>query len=105
MAVKRNAMAMMTATLSPEAAERSDLEAERMLALINLAELREAFQIKQTEIGGMSQPSISRLEHRKDLKPSTYFEYLFSMDLELELVVRPKHPRPGVPDHITLLRT
>lgn len=102
--VNKPAMEMMNETLSPEAKARSDRKAEVLLAVSNLAELREIYKVRQSGITAFSQPSVSRIERSRDIKLSTLIEYLSSMDLELEMTVRPLHPTADVPRAVTLLR-
>jgi len=73
--------------------------------LLKLAELREQYKVKQTDIKGFSQPAISRLESRTDIKLSTLVKYLTQMDLEMEIKVRPRHPKQGVPAEVMLFHT
>jgi hypothetical protein len=95
---------MMEGTMSKEDVKDCNRETARILTMMNLAELRETYKVKQTEIKGFSQPSVSRIERRKDMKLSTLLEYLSSMDLELEMTVRPKHPTKEIPSKVVLLR-
>lgn len=91
--------------MSPEAYKSGMEKAARILAMMNLAKLRETYGVKQTEVEGFSQPNVSRLERRKDIKLSTLLEYLNSLDLTLEMVVRPRHKREGVRDKYVLLQS
>lgn len=105
MAKYRDAIAMMEATMAKDDVDDCRNKTASILAMLNLAELRETYKVKQTQLKGFSQPSVSRIERRKDMKLSTLLEYLSSMDLELEMTVRPKHPTKKVPSKVVLLKS
>ena len=105
MAIHKNARAMMEARLSPEAIERAHRRAQAALAMIRLSELRETFKIKQEEIVGFSQPAVSQLEHRKDMKLSTFLDYLSALGLKVEIKVSRRQPVAGTPKKLTFLET
>jgi hypothetical protein len=105
MAIVKDAMKVMESVMSDESIVRSDAIYERELFILKLVELREQFNIKQTDIKGFSQPSISRIEGRNDIKLSTLIKYLTQMDLEMEITVRPRHPREDVPSEVMLFHT
>lgn len=102
MAIVKGAMKTMESVMSEESIARSDAIYERELFLLGLAELREKYHVKQTDMKGFSQPSISRIEGRNDIKLSTLIKYLTQMDLEMEIKVRPRHPKEGVPSEVIL---
>jgi len=77
-------------TMSKESIERSNKKAQKILLQIRLKELREKEGFKQTDINSFSQPSISRIESRHDLKLSTLQEYLTAIGMTLEIIARPK---------------
>jgi len=54
---------------------------------------------------GFSQPAISRIEGRTDIKLSTLIKYLTQMDLDMEIKVRPRSPKKGVPKEVLLFHT
>lgn len=105
MAVVKNAMKAMESIMSDESIDRSNEIYERELLMLNLAELREQYNVKQANIKGFSQPAISRIEGRKDIKLSTLIKYLTQMDLDMEIKVRPRKPRKGVPSEVLLFHT
>lgn len=105
MAAVKNAMKAMEGVMSKESIARSDEIYERELLILKLAELRQQYNIKQTDIKGFSQPAISRLEGRTDIKLSTLIRYLTEMELEMEIKVRPRNAKKGVPSEVVLLRT
>jgi predicted XRE-type DNA-binding protein len=105
MAIVKDAMKAMESVMSDESIARSDELYERELLMLNLAELREQYNVKQSDIKGFSQPAISRIEGRTDIKLSTLVKYLTQMDLEMEIKVRPRSPEPGVPVEVMLFHT
>ncbi|MEA1911498.1 MAG: helix-turn-helix transcriptional regulator [Spirochaetota bacterium] len=105
MAIVKDAMKAMESVMSDESIVRSDAIYERELFILKLAELREQYNIKQTDMKGFSQPSISRIEGRNDIKLSTLLKYLSQMDLEMEIKVRPRHSREDVPSEVMLFHT
>jgi len=105
MAIVKNAMKSMESEMSGKSIARSDEIYERELLMLNLAELREQYNVKQTELKGFSQPAVSRIEGRTDIKLSTLIKYLTQMDLDMEIKVRPRKPREGVPSEVLLFHT
>ncbi|MFP4383999.1 MAG: XRE family transcriptional regulator [Spirochaetia bacterium] len=105
MAKVKDAMKAMESVMNDESIVRSDEIYKRELFILKLAELREKYHIRQTDIKGFSQPSISRIEGRNDIKLSTLIKYLTQMDLEMEIEVRPRHPKEGVPSEVMLIHT
>lgn len=105
MAIVKEAMAAMESVMSKESVARSNEIYERELLILKLAELREQYKVKQTDIKGFSQPAISRIEGRTDIKLSTLVKYLTQMDLEMEIKVRPKTPKQGVPSEVLLFHS
>ncbi len=103
MAIVKNAVKAMEASMTPEHIHRARAEAEREILSIRLAELRERRGIKQTDIAAFSQTSISKLERRKDMKISTLIEYLEGIGMGLELRVYPKDGKDSCKTE-TLLR-
>jgi hypothetical protein len=68
MTVVKDALKEMERGMSKESIKRSNEIYERECLILKLSELREQFHIKQTDIKGFSQPAISRLEGRTDIK-------------------------------------
>ena len=69
---------------------RAKQSATKEILKIKLGDLRKELGIKQVEMEGFSQSSISRLESRTDFKISTLIDYISHLDLELEIIVRQK---------------
>lgn len=105
MAIVKDAMKAMESVMSDESIARSNGIYEKELLMINLAELREQYNVKQADIKGFSQPAISRIEGRTDIKLSTLIKYLTQMDLDMEIKVRPRRPTKGVPSEVMLFHT
>jgi predicted XRE-type DNA-binding protein len=105
MAIVKNAMETMESVMSDTSIVRSNEIYKRELLMLNLAELREQYNMKQGDIKGFSQPAISRIEGRTDIKLSTLIKYLTQMDLEMEIKVRPRRPKKGVPAEVLLFHT
>jgi hypothetical protein len=105
MAVVKTALKEMESVMSKESIARSNDIFERELIMINLAELREQYGVKQTDFKGFSQPAISRLEGRTDIKLSTLVKYLTQMGLRMEITVRPRKPKKGTPSEVLLFHT
>lgn len=105
MAIVKDALKAMESVMSEESIARSDELYERELLILKLAELREQYKVKQTDIKGFSQPAISRIEGRTDIKLSTLVKYLSQMDLKVEIKVRPRHPKQDVPAEVMLFHT
>ena len=104
MAIVKNAMEAMESVMSDTSIARSN-EIHADLLMLNLAELREQYHVKQGDIKGFSQPAISRIEGRTDIKLSTLIKYLTQMDLDMEIKVRPRRPKKGVPSEVLLFHT
>ncbi|MCD1653172.1 helix-turn-helix transcriptional regulator [Treponema zuelzerae] len=105
MAIVKDAMKAMESTMTEESISRSNEIYEKELLLINLAELREKYNVKQSEIKGFSQPAVSRIEGRTDIKLSTLIKYLSQLDLDMEIKVRPRNPKNNGPKEVLLFHT
>jgi hypothetical protein len=105
MAIIKNAIQDMESMMKPDVLEQVEREVQEELFLIKLAELRETYGIRQTDIKGFSQPAVSKLEKRKDMKLSTLLEYVHALDLNLEVKVTPKRVKTGVPKVVVILRS
>ena len=68
----------------------SEENAKKTIFKIKLSDLRIKQGLKQTDIKVFSQPSLSRMESRPDMKISTLIEYIHSLDMELEIRVKSK---------------
>jgi predicted XRE-type DNA-binding protein len=74
-----------------DAQERARARADAILAELKLAELRQARGFSQQEIADamqIQQPSVARMEKRKDIYLSTLRSHIEAMGGELELIAR-----------------
>jgi len=74
--------------MSPERRAMNEAETERMLRELPLDQLRAARELTQenlAQIFGVSQGSISRLEHRTDMYVSTLAKFIEAMGGQLEI--------------------
>ena len=74
--------------MSKSAIRRSDFKARRMLLALRLAEFRKELRKEQSAVKGFSQPAVSRIEGRGDIKLSTLVEYCRGLGAELKVVAR-----------------
>ena len=72
--------------MSRDAIRRSDAKARRMLLALRLAEFRKSLKKEQSTVRGFSQPAVSRIEARGDIKLSTLVEYCRGLGAELRIV-------------------
>ena len=56
-----------------------------MLLALRLAEFRKAMKLDQSSVKGFSQPAVSKIEARGDIKLSTLVEYCHGLGAELEI--------------------
>lgn len=76
--------------MAPEAIEASERMAEEIMRGIHLAALRQHEGLRQEDVPGFTQESVSRLESRADIKLSTYERYLQSLQYDLVVLAVPK---------------
>ncbi len=103
MAIVKNAVKAMEATMTDDAIRRARSLAEGEILAIKLAELRTRRGIKQTDLATFSQTAVSKLERRKDMKLSTLIEYLDELGMGMEIRVYPRRGT-GKAEEETLLR-
>lgn len=97
----KNFFEMADKSLPKERVQEAKNEARKEILKIRLGELRKEFGIKQTDITRFSQPAVSRLEARRDMKVSTLMDYVHSLGLEIEIKVKEK--RKGKKREIVLV--
>jgi DNA-binding XRE family transcriptional regulator len=88
--------------MSPQARDRSEAAARKMIQALPLAQLRDAQNITQTELAkrlDIDQSAVSKIEHRTDMYLSTLSDVIRAMGGELELTAR----FPGGEVHILAL--
>ena len=78
-------------SMPSESISLSKENAKKAIFRIKLSELRTKEGLKQTDIKNFSQPSLSRLESRPDMKISTLIDYIHSLNMELEIKVKSKN--------------
>jgi hypothetical protein len=76
--------------MSPQSLARAEAKAKIEVLNIRLGELREKIGLTQTNVPGFSQPSVSKLESREDLKISTLLHYLEGLNMDLEIIAHPR---------------
>ena len=72
-------------SMSKDSIRRAEEDANKIMLNLRLAELRKDAGRSQSEITGFRQPSVSKIEKRKDLKISTLVSYCLSLDLGVEI--------------------
>ena len=65
-------------------------EAQKQIFKLKLAELRQNQGIKQTDVDGFSQVSVSRIESRADIKISTLVDYVHACGFDVEIKAVPR---------------
>ncbi len=83
--------------------QEANARAEAKALQYHLKEMREKLGIRQGDMIGFSQESISQIENRKDIKISTLIEYLSSLDVGLEIIAHP-NKKEYKKDSYTLLK-
>ena len=77
--------------MDPVRRARVDKKVKAAITEMPLQELRQARALSQAQLAqtlGMTQPEISKIEHRTDLYVSTLRSYLKAMGGELEIIAR-----------------
>jgi hypothetical protein len=99
----RDAIKMMESKMSPESVARSRAMAEQEILTVRLGQLREKLSVQHNGFDNVvCQPSILKLEKRKDIKISTLIEYLDSLGMGLEIKTFPKNNDSAVEEEILL---
>lgn len=86
----KDAIQMMESKMNQKEIQKAKKIAEQEILAVRLAQLREAQNIKQSEVDNFSQSAVSKLEKRKDIKISTLRDYLDSLGMGLEIKAYPK---------------
>ncbi len=94
----------LAAMLPAERLERAKRNAEKEIFQIRLSELRNKMGIRQEDVKGFTQSSISKLESRKDIKISTLIEYLDNIGMGVEIKAYPKNKRKKTTGEVVLLK-
>jgi hypothetical protein len=80
-------------TMSSESIKEAKNKANKILFSMKLSELRKQSGVKQIDIEGFSQTSISKIEGRDDIKLSTLIDYVHALGMEIEIKVINKKKR------------
>jgi hypothetical protein len=104
MAIIKDAIQSMENVMKPEVVAQAKREAHEEILRIRLAELRETYGVHQVDVKGFTQPAVSKLEKRKDIKLSTLLDYLDALGLKIEIKVAPKVHKTGTPKELIILR-
>ncbi|TGK82709.1 XRE family transcriptional regulator [Leptospira montravelensis] len=80
----------LTKFVSQDIIEQAKAEAQKQIFKLKLAELRQKQGIKQTDVDGFSQVSVSRIESRSDIKISTLVDYVHACGFDVEIKAVPK---------------
>src|SRR5438309_10863103 len=86
---KSDLIKLIESKMTHESIRRSDVKAKRMLLALRLAEFRRAMKLDQSSVKGFSQPAVSKIETRGDIKLSTLVEYCRGLGAELEIAAKP----------------
>ncbi len=84
----KNVFDLIESKMSKQAIRRSDAKGRQMLLALRLAEFRKTVKKDQSAVKGFSQPAISRIEGRGDIKLSTLVEYCRGLGAQLRIVAR-----------------
>ncbi|MCW7479474.1 helix-turn-helix domain-containing protein [Leptospira bandrabouensis] len=76
--------------VSQDIIDKAKVEAQKLIFKLKLAELRQKQGIKQTDVDGFSQVSVSRIESRSDIKISTLVDYVHACGFDVEIKAIPK---------------
>ena len=88
-AKRENIFRLIESRMSPASIRRSDAKARKMLLALRLAEFRKAMKVDQAAVKGFSQPAVSKLESRGDIKLSTLVEYCHGIGAAVEIAAKP----------------
>ena len=80
--------------MSPKSIQRSNMKAQRAILKLRLAEFRKAMKADQSALKGFSQPAVSRIEGRGDIKLSTLVEYCHALGATVQITAR-KNKKSG----------
>ena len=100
-----NILKELESIIGSERVKKAEIEAKNDIFNIKLSKLREEMGIKQSQMKNYTQPCISKIEKRKDLKVSTLIDYIDNIGMKLEIKVKPKWKKKNVKDEYLLLET
>ena len=71
--------------MSASSIARSDAKARKMILALRLAEFRKAIKKDQSAVKGFSQPAVSKIEARGDIRLSTLIDYCKGLGAEIRI--------------------
>lgn len=84
-----NIFTLIESKMTPASIRRSDAKAQNILLNLRLAEFRKTMKVDQSSVKGFSQPDVSKIESRGDIKLSTLVEYCRGLGADLEISAKP----------------
>ena len=87
---------MIESKMTPAEIRQSDAKARKMLMALRLAEFRKQLRIDQAHVRGFTQPAVSKIEGRSDIKLSTLIEYCKALDADVTITAKRKSQKPFV---------
>ncbi len=90
----KDVLDLIESKMSPASIRRSDEKARKILLALRLAEFRRALKVDQRSVPGFTQPAVSKIESRGDIKLSTLIEYCRGLGAEVEISAKPSR-RPS----------
>src|SRR4051812_30293936 len=92
----KNVFEMIESKMSPADIRRSDAKVRKTLIALRLAEFRKQLKIDQAHVKGFTQPAVSKIEGRNDIKLSTLVEYCKALDADLTITAKRKSQKPFI---------
>ena len=86
---QRDVFELLESRMTPASVRRSDAKARKMLLALRLAEFRAALKLDQSDVKGFTQPAVSKIEGRNDIKLSTLVEYCKGLGADVTITARP----------------
>jgi len=87
---KKKTMDLLDDLMSESSKKRADARSKNIIGLLNLAKIRRQSGLRQIDVKGFSQPLVSQIEKRSDIKLSTLIEYMESLGLGVKIIGVPK---------------
>jgi hypothetical protein len=72
--------------MTPESIRRSDAKARRLLLGLRLAEFRKSLAVDQSSVEGFTQPDVSKIERRGDVRLSTLVDYCRGLGADVRVL-------------------
>ena len=96
----KDVFTILESKMTPASIRRSNAKARKLLLSLRLADFRRALRVDQSKVRGFSQPAVSKIEGRDDVKLSTLVEYCRGLDAELTITARRR--KPGTKEFVLL---